>query len=278
MTASGWSFSSQEALVAGKTGTYSYLPSDSSVTLNNASGEFGRAEISNGTLTITILRPDNSVAGYGTFTKNQNGGGQQYTVTFNAQGGEVNPPTIQVAEGGSVTNLPVPIRTGYTFDGWYTQDGTQFTAATAVNGDITVSARWSEGGGGQQYTVTLNAQGGEVNPSTTQVAAGGSVTNLPVPTRTGYTFDGRYTQDGTQFTAATAVNGDITVSARWSGGGGDKEGVYIGLISFAEKATDLTGGTPVFLDASGRNSLISKLTDDYTRTSQIGTALFYGVH
>jgi uncharacterized repeat protein (TIGR02543 family) len=208
-TASGWTFTSQEPLVSGQTGTYSYSPADdNSVTINNASGPFGRAMLSNGALAITIFGPDNSVAGSGTFTKNQSGG-QQYTVTFDPQGGEVNPPTVQVAAGGTVTNLPTPTRTGYTFDGWYTQDGTQFTAGTAVNGDITVSAHWSGGGGG---------------------------------------------------------------------GGNLQDGVYIGLISFAGTAKDLTGGTPVFLDAEGQNSLISKLTSDYTSSTQPGTAIFYGVH
>jgi hypothetical protein len=74
------------------------------------------------------------------------------------------------------------------------------------------------------------------------------------------------------------VNGNITVSAQWSGGGALQEGVYIGLISFAGTATDLTGGSPIFLDYSGKENLISKLTSDYNIASQSGTALFYGVH
>jgi fibronectin type 3 domain-containing protein len=55
-------------------------------------------------------------------------------------------------------------------------------------------------------------------------------------------------------------------------------GVYVGLISFAGSAGDLTGGVPVFLDAAGKDSLLAKLNSDYTLSSQGGTALFYAVH
>jgi hypothetical protein len=57
-----------------------------------------------------------------------------------------------------------------------------------------------------------------------------------------------------------------------------EEGVYIGLISFAGTTKDLTDGAPIRLDSAGKNSLISKLDNEYKISSQGGTALFYGVH
>jgi hypothetical protein len=60
-----------------------------------------------------------------------------------------------------------------------------------------------------------------------------------------------------------------------------KEGVYIGLISFAGDASDLTsGGTLVYLDqnGNGRYNLLSRLNSYYSISSQSGTALFYAVH
>jgi hypothetical protein len=54
--------------------------------------------------------------------------------------------------------------------------------------------------------------------------------------------------------------------------------VYIGIISFAGTATDVTGGVPVFLDSAGKTSLLNKLNSDYAISSQAGTALFYAVH
>jgi uncharacterized repeat protein (TIGR02543 family) len=137
---------------------------------------------------------------------------------------------------------------------------------------------------GNQYTVTFDAQGGSASPSSINVNAGASATNLPTATRSGYTFGGWFTQTnggGSQFTASTPVNGNITVYAKWTSGGGGTtggEGVYIGIISFAGDATDLTNGAPVLLDYSGKNSLTGKINSDYAISSQGGTALFYGVH
>ncbi len=79
--------------------------------------------------------------------------------------------------------LPNPTRTGYTFGGWYTGingSGTKFTAATTVNANITVYAKWtSDGGGGS------SSGGGRSNSSApayiANVKAGnGAETTLPV--------------------------------------------------------------------------------------------------
>jgi hypothetical protein len=56
------------------------------------------------------------------------------------------------------------------------------------------------------------------------------------------------------------------------------EGVYIGLISFAGSASDLTGGGPILLDSSGKDTLIGYIDNNYTIASQSGTVLFYSVH
>jgi uncharacterized repeat protein (TIGR02543 family) len=134
-----------------------------------------------------------------------------------------------------------------------------------------------------QYTVTFDAQGGIVSPAAIPVTAGGYVTNLPIATRNGYTFGNWFTQPnggGSQFTVSTPVNGNITVYAKWTSGGSNtnQEGVYIGIISFAGDASDLTSGAPILLDYSGKNSLTNKINYNYAISSQGGTALFYGVH
>jgi uncharacterized repeat protein (TIGR02543 family) len=95
-----------------------------------------------------------------------------------------------------------------------------------------------------QYTVTFDAQGGFASQSTVFVNAGGYITNLPVATRSGYTFGGWFTQingGGAPFTGSTPVYSNLTVYAKWTSGGGNtgEEGVYIGIISFAGDATDL---------------------------------------
>ncbi len=72
-----------------------------------------------------------------------------YNVQFNANGGETegNPATINVIEHGNVAVLPAaPIKAGYVFAGWNTQqdgNGMKFTASTEVTGDLTVYAQWT---------------------------------------------------------------------------------------------------------------------------------------
>jgi uncharacterized repeat protein (TIGR02543 family) len=210
---------------------------------------------------------------------------QGYTVTFDAQGGFVSPESVTVSPGSTVTNLPTPIQreSSSTFAGWYTESNGHmyaFTSSTPVYEDTWVRAYWDEGM--EWFTVTFDAQGGSVSPSSETVRPGRAVTNLPTPTRSGYTFAGWYTESnggGSLFTNSTTVFQDTEVYANWTRSSRlDEEGVYIGLISFAGDATDLTGGFPLLLDSAGMDSLTATLDSGYTQSSQAGTALFYGVH
>lgn len=111
----------------------------------------------------------------------------QYTVTYNANGGTVTPTSDTVNAGSSVT-LPTPSQSGYTFNGWYTaisggtflgNGGSLYTPSSS----ITIYAQWSL----IQYTITWNANGGSVTPSTSSGTTGTNIT-APTPTRTGYDF------------------------------------------------------------------------------------------
>ena len=76
----------------------------------------------------------------------------QHTVTYNANGGSVNPSSA-TANGGSSVTLPTPTRNGYRFLGW--SDGTNTYAAGAsykVNGDVTLTAQWEA----INYTITYS--------------------------------------------------------------------------------------------------------------------------
>ena len=135
------------------------------------------------------------------------------TVHFNANGGRVSPASKVVTCNSSYSNtygsLPTPTRTGYDFDGWYTEEtgGTKITSTTSVGTDppATLYAHWK----GKKYTVTFDANGGTVSPASDTVTYGKKYYSLPTPTRTGgYTFDGWYTKkDG-----GTKVESDTTVT------------------------------------------------------------------
>lgn len=66
---------------------------------------------------------------------------ETYQVTFDSMGGSaVNAVTVQA--GGTITEPTAPVRSGYTFDGWYTYDGTRFNFNTPINSSFTLYAHW----------------------------------------------------------------------------------------------------------------------------------------
>jgi uncharacterized repeat protein (TIGR02543 family) len=71
----------------------------------------------------------------------------KYTVSFNANGGNVSSTSKVVVFNYSYGNLPTPTRTGYTFDGWFTaaSGGTQITSSSIFTnaGNQTLYAHWT---------------------------------------------------------------------------------------------------------------------------------------
>ena len=70
-----------------------------------------------------------------------------------ANGGTVSPGSIVLVRNGGTVNLPVPVRAGYTFSGWYTAP-TGGTKITTINYDpatlnttrLTYYAHWTKNG------------------------------------------------------------------------------------------------------------------------------------
>ena len=86
----------------------------------------------------------------------------EYTVTFDAQGGTVEPASKSVTYDVAYGELPTPTKTGHTFLGWFTQadGGVKTTDDTTVDtaNDHTLYAHWEH----IIYTVTFKA-GDHVN-------------------------------------------------------------------------------------------------------------------
>ena len=63
------------------------------------------------------------------------------TVTYQVNGAHY---ATQIVPSGSAAIKPVDLaKPGYSFDGWYTSDGAQWDFTTAVNENITLTARWT---------------------------------------------------------------------------------------------------------------------------------------
>lgn len=131
------------------------------------------------------------------------------TVSFYANGGEVESASINVAFGGTYGKLPTPTRTGYTFGGWYTaaDGGDKVEADTTVSAASahTLYAHWTI----NQYTIIFKNDDGSTISAITQDYNTG-VTAPADPTKTGYTFTGWDKEIPTAMPAE-----DMTITAQW---------------------------------------------------------------
>ena len=188
-----------------------------------------------------------------------------YTVIFDTNGGskEANravatlPPANTVRLPNFLGGTSVPVRAGFTFNGWNTTpdgSGTEFTADTEVTGNMTVYAMWTPA----SRTVTFNLQGGNIGGSTTNptrvVAAGlnslaESELDLPAtPSRTGYTFREWNTTTsglGETFTANTSVDISVTIVAVWDPIPNEAAFTITYRDATARNANTITGSTAV---------------------------------
>ena len=142
------------------------------------------------------------------------------TVTFNANGGTVDPTSETITKGSTLT-LPTPTRSGYRFDGWFTEKtgGTQVKAnETTFDKDTTIYAHWtkkSSGGGSSSrdydYTLRYVTNGGKSIASETKSKSWTKdYEDLPMPTRAGYRFDGWYYDSALK----NEVTGDVKINSR----------------------------------------------------------------
>ena len=153
-------------------------------------------------------------------------------INFDLNGGTINgsgtmdKQTVYSNEKLGTANVPTtpPQRTGYDFDGWYTQaeGGTKYTFTEAVSSNIILYAHWNA----HSHTVTLE---NDENKETNSYDYGSSV-SVPTPTKkTGYNFN-HWEVTVPDGEIAPSLNGpdengnysfsmpdyDITLTAKWT--------------------------------------------------------------
>ncbi len=147
---------------------------------------------------------------------------------------------VMTQEKGAVGSLPVPVREGYTFKGWYTatEGGTAVTDGTPITagGALKVYAQWS----GKPCKVTLEYDGGTGGVTSLEVVCGETYGTLPTPTKENYTFDGWYSakKGGDRIVSDTQVTA-VTEHTLYAGYRGAKRTLTYdangGTVSSAEK-------------------------------------------
>ncbi len=175
----------------------------------------------------------------------------QFTVTFDPDGGKLNGSASQtVAYGETLKNPGTPTREGYVFTGWYKTNETtawDFTTRT-VQSNLTLKAGWTE----ETYTITyavantgafrtvtfkygdqfsVNPNGGsyygstEVRTFTAQdfYKEGFHLTMQNAPTKEGATFNGWSWDSKTSTFTAWWNQNQVTITYIGNGGTGNKE-------------------------------------------------------
>lgn len=115
-----------------------------------------------------------------------------------------------------VTIVATP-STGYSFIGWYdTNDDLVSDEAEysfTMGFDLRLVVKWNDG---NQYSATLNPNGGTVSQTTIDIQYGKSY-NLPTPERKGYTFDGWYNGNTKVSNSGSwSYTSNLSLTARWS--------------------------------------------------------------
>lgn len=142
----------------------------------------------------------------------------RWTISYAAASGDTGvtglPASHSVIQGQATTvSSTVPTREGYEFVNWMDEDsGNEYDPGDSITptADVTLYAQWA-----QVYTVTFNSDGGST-VAAQNVVSGGTATQPADPTKDGYTFAG-WTLSGSAYNFSTAVTGNITLTATWTG-------------------------------------------------------------
>ena len=136
-----------------------------------------------------VWRQDISKGGYPVLHVFDASAPEVYQVTF--KDGDSIFATDYANSGDTVTKPTDPTQTGYTFDGWYSDEnlGQEWNFDTPITEDIPLYAKWTV----CTYTVTFDTNGGTINSGNITEYTYGEGAKLPTDvTRPGYTFGGWY--------------------------------------------------------------------------------------
>ena len=213
------------------------------------------------------------------------------TVTFVYNGANAGDSLVSAdfSTGGSALTLPTPTKVGYGFGGWYSDSGfaslvgaggSSYSPSTASSA-ITVYAKWTA----NVYSVTYSyngATGGNAAASDS-FTTGGFAIVLPTPTKTGYTFDGWYSDSAFNSSIGSAganyspnsVATSIVAYAKWSAKTYTLSYNYNGATGGNASASDsfTTGGSAIVLPTPTKTGFtFDRWYSDANFTTVLGSA------
>ena len=203
-----WKGSTQVQAILGKYGSSKIIADPQAPELNTVT-----LHVNDGTTDTKKIIQTSTFEGW----ENNNGYGTLNGKTYKFGSGE---DTITATYKENEVELPTIERTGYTFNGWYTDrscnnkfgDG-GYKYYPTQNMDL--YAKWTP----KVYTVTFNVNNGEIlENNKKQVTYNEHYGELPIPKRAGYTFTGWFDPVSNEITQSSIVDltEDIVLTARWT--------------------------------------------------------------
>jgi uncharacterized repeat protein (TIGR02543 family) len=136
------------------------------------------------------------------------------TISFETNGGTSVSSATQ-NYNTTIASAPSTNKTGYTFNGWYSDSGltTAVSFPYTITGNATLYAKWTL----NSYTINFETNGGTSVSSVTQ-NNNTTIDSAPSATRTGYTFNGWYSDSGltTAVSFPYTITGNATLYAKWT--------------------------------------------------------------
>ena len=144
-------------------------------------------------------------------------GAKTYSVSFDTDGGD-SMSAVKVEEGQEY-QLPVPKRTGYSFEGWYLSEDFSGDAVTSltVTENVTLYAKWEK-----LSVITLDLNGGTLEAGTTLYLKSGQVIydfmQAYTPAKSGFEFGAWFDGDAELARNARMPADGITLRAEYKVG------------------------------------------------------------
>lgn len=170
-------------------------------------------DISEAKIKVTIFKGSTGNKIYKAIWKATN-----YTITYDACGGELSQTTQNVSYGNQIGDMPVPTKKNNNFLGWYTdkENGKRIltTSIYDYNQNITLYARWTTS---EVYTINFAKNNLTTEIPSEKRVVGDKYGPLPIPEKKGYKFIGWYTsnKDGQKIDENMKIQSNITLYSRW---------------------------------------------------------------
>jgi uncharacterized repeat protein (TIGR02543 family) len=138
-----------------------------------------------------------------------------YTLSINNNNGSSMNSTV-VTFADQITLPEDPIKEGYTFVGWYTDESltNPYQSQTMPANDLTLFAKWDV----NSYRIDFNTNNGSLTSTSADFTFQENLPTLETPTREGHSFQGWFLDESLTipFDIDTMPAGDIDVFAKWA--------------------------------------------------------------